>query len=89
MTVPASASQYRADDTTRAVGGVLGEAPLGLLVARLTFAQALAVVALLVPVLLAAAWAWHRVKMRFARGATLTLAFLTIAFLYEFLTRPW
>jgi uncharacterized membrane protein len=70
-------------------GGVLGEAPLGLLVARLTFAQALAVVALLVPVLLAAAGAWHRVKMRFARGATLTLAFLAIAFLYEFLTRPW
>jgi hypothetical protein len=70
-------------------GGVLGDAPLGRFVGRLTFAEALAVVALLVPVLVAAAWAWHRVKMRFSRGASLTLVFLTIAFVYEFLTRPW
>lgn len=70
-------------------GGVIGEAPLGRLAGRLTFAEALAVVVLLIPVLLAAAWAWHRVKMRFPRGASLTLLFLTIAFVYEFLTRPW
>jgi hypothetical protein len=70
-------------------GGVLGDAPLGRLVGRLGFAQALAVVALLVPVLLAAAWTWHRVKMRFSRGATLTLVFLTTWLAYEFLARPW
>jgi hypothetical protein len=70
-------------------GGVLGPAPLGRLVGRLSFAQGLAVVALLVPVLLAAAWAWHRVKMRWPHGATLTLVFLATAFVYELLTRPW
>jgi hypothetical protein len=70
-------------------GGVLGEAPLGRFAGQLGFAQGLAVVALLVPVLLAAAWAWHRVKMRHSRGATLTLVFLAIAFVYELLTRPW
>jgi hypothetical protein len=70
-------------------GGILGRAPLGGLVARLTFGQGLAVVAALVPVLLAAAWAWHRVKMRWPRGATLTLVFLGIWFVLEFLTRPW
>jgi hypothetical protein len=70
-------------------GGILGAAPLGRFVGRLGFVQGLAVVTALVPVLLAAAWAWHRVKMRWPRWANLTLVFLAIAFLYEFLTRPW
>ena len=70
-------------------GGILGAAPLGALAGRLGFAQGAAVLVSMLPVLLAAAWAWHRVKMRFARGATLTLVFLSVWFLYEFLTRPW
>ena len=70
-------------------GGVLGDAPLGRLVGRLGFGQGLAVAALLVPVLLAAAWAWHRVKMRYSRGASLTLVFLATWLVYEFLARPW
>jgi len=70
-------------------GGILGAAPLGRLAGQLRLAQGLAVVVLMLPVLLAAAWAWHRVKMRFARGATLTLVFLSTWFLYELVTRPW
>jgi uncharacterized membrane protein len=70
-------------------GGVLGPAPLGSWVARLGFGAALGVVALMIPLLLAAAWVWHRVKMRYRHGATLTLVFLATAFVYDFLTRPW
>jgi uncharacterized membrane protein len=70
-------------------GGVLGAAPLGPWAGRLGFGQGLAVVVLMVPVLLVAARAWHRVKMRFPHGATLTLVFLGTAFVYELLTRPW
>jgi len=70
-------------------GGVLGAAPLGPWAGRLGFAQGLGVVVLMIPVLLAAAWSWHHVKMRFPRGATLTLVFLGTAFVYELLTRPW
>jgi hypothetical protein len=46
------------------------------------------VVVLMIPILLAAARVWHRVKMRFPHGATLTLVFLGTAFVYELLTRP-
>jgi uncharacterized membrane protein len=70
-------------------GGVLGEAPLHAWVGGLGFGGALAVLALMIPLLLAAAWAWHRVKMRRPHGATLTLVFLGTAFVYELLTRPW
>ena len=70
-------------------GGVLGAAPLGAWAGRLGFAQGLGVVVLMIPILLAAARAWHRVKMRFPHGATLTLVFLGTAFVYELLTRPW
>jgi fucose 4-O-acetylase-like acetyltransferase len=70
-------------------GGVLGPAPLGTLAGRLGFAGAGLVLASMVPLLLAAAWIWHRTKSRFPHEASLLLAFLTVAFLYEFLTRPW
>ena len=49
---------------------------------------ALALLAML-PVVYAAAWAWHRVKSRAPHAATMTLLFLGVAFAYEFLTRPW
>ena len=70
-------------------GGVLAAAPLAPWADRLSFGQGLAVVILMIPVLLAAAWIWHRVKMRFPHGATLTLVFLGTAFVYELVTRPW
>jgi hypothetical protein len=41
------------------------------------------------PVLLAVAWAWHRVKVLAPHEASLALAFVTTLFVYEFLTRPW
>ena len=70
-------------------GGVLGPAPLGSLAARLGFGPAGLALAAMIPVLLAAAWIWHKTKSRFPREASLFLAFLTVAFVYEFLTRPW
>ncbi len=70
-------------------GGIAGPAPLGALTARLGFAQAFLVLGLMIPVLLAAASAWHRTKARFPHEASLVLTFLTVAFVYEFLTRPW
>jgi fucose 4-O-acetylase-like acetyltransferase len=57
-------------------GGVVGRSPLAVLVA-------------MVPVLYAAAWVWHRFKMRRPHGAQLTLAFLTVLVTWELLTRPW
>ena len=71
-------------------GGVLlAWAPLGAWHGRLAFPGAFAVLALMVPVLLAAAWGWHRIKMRAPHAATLTLVFLATAFVWEFFTRPW
>jgi len=70
-------------------GGVLGPAPLAELVGRLGFAAAFLVLVAMLPVLSAAAWAWHAVKARFPHGASDLLAFLTTAFVAEFLTRAW
>ena len=70
-------------------GGILGSSPFVALHGRLGYAGALAATLALVPVLLIAAAAWRRVKNRSPRGATLTLAFLAIWFVYEFLMRPW
>jgi uncharacterized membrane protein len=70
-------------------GGVLGPAPLGPWVGRLGFVGGATALVLMIPLLLAAASAWHRVKMRYPHGATLTLVFLGTAFVYELFTRPW
>jgi uncharacterized membrane protein len=40
-------------------------------------------------VLYAAAWLWHRLKVRWPQAAKVLLSFLTVAFVWEFLTRPW
>ena len=56
---------------------------------RLGFAGALAVLILMLPTLLAAAWAWRTTKQRRPQQAQLALAFLTVTFLYEFAARPW
>jgi uncharacterized membrane protein len=70
-------------------GGVVGDPPLGRFTGRLGFSEAAAALGLMVPVLLAAAWAWHRLKARAPREASLLLAFLTVYFTYLFLVRPW
>jgi len=70
-------------------GGVFGPGLLEALHGRLGFAGAFAVIVLFVPPLLAAAAAWRDFKARRPHEATLVLAFLTVAFLHEFLTRAW
>jgi hypothetical protein len=70
-------------------GWILGPAPLGRWVGRLDFAGAAAALLAMLPVLLAPAWAWHTLKARAPREATLLLFFVGTAFVYEFLIRPW
>jgi fucose 4-O-acetylase-like acetyltransferase len=70
-------------------GGVSGPSPLGAWVGTLGFAAAFVVVAAMVPVLLGAAWLWRTAKHRAPHEAQLALVFLSVAFLYEFLTRGW
>jgi Heparan-alpha-glucosaminide N-acetyltransferase, catalytic len=70
-------------------GSVVAPSPLPAWGGRLDLAQGSAVLALLVPLLLAAAWLWHAVKVRFPHEASLLLTFLGTAFVWEFLTRPW
>ena len=70
-------------------GGIAGTAPLGRYVGRLAFGEAFVALALMAVVLLAAAWLWRTVKQRAPHEASLALAFLSVAFLYEFVTRPW
>ena len=70
-------------------GGVLGPAPMGALLGQLGFFGASVTLVSMTPVLLAVAWAWHRVKMLAPHEASLALAFVTTLFVYEFATRPW
>jgi hypothetical protein len=66
-----------------------GRAPLGSLAGHLSFAMAGAVTLLMIPVLLAVSEVWHRAKVTAPHLASMTLAFLTTLFCYEFATRPW
>jgi uncharacterized membrane protein len=70
-------------------GGVVTKAPLGPLVGRLNLLEAFLTLALMVPILYAAAWAWHRVKIKAPHEATLVLVFLGTVLVYEWLRRPW
>jgi hypothetical protein len=72
-------------------GGIVlvGPSPLVRLQGSLGAAEAGLVLGLMFPVLLAAAWLWRAVKHRGPRQAQLVLAFLTIWFVWEFLTNPW
>jgi fucose 4-O-acetylase-like acetyltransferase len=70
-------------------GWILSEAPLGAYRGRLGFAGAGLALLVMLPALLGAAAAWHAAKARAPREASLLLAFVTTAFVYEFLTRPW
>jgi hypothetical protein len=70
-------------------GGIVSAAPLASYVNRLELGAALGVLALMVVVLLAAAWLWRSAKQWAPREAQMALVFLSVAFLYEFATRPW
>jgi hypothetical protein len=70
-------------------GGVLGPSPLDRWHHATGLGGALLVLALMLPVLLAAAWLWRRAKQRAPHEAQLLLVFATVMFLYEFLVRPW
>jgi hypothetical protein len=70
-------------------GGVFGESPLTPWHGRMGMGGALAVLLLMLPALLAAAWLWRAAKHRAPREAQLALVFLTVAFLYEFAVRAW
>lgn len=68
---------------------VTGPSVIRALHGTLDFGHAALALALLVPVLYAAAWTWHGVKVRWPHAAHLALVFLGTAFVFEFLTRPW
>lgn len=71
-------------------GGVLGpEAPLTPLAGRLGFGQAALALGAMLPVLLAAAWLWHRAKARWPHASQQALVFAGVLFTWEFCTRPW
>lgn len=70
-------------------GGVFSAAPLGAWVGRLDIGQTALALVGMVPLLLAAAWVWHRVKIKAPHEAHLLLVFLGTLFVYEFLRRPW
>jgi uncharacterized membrane protein len=70
-------------------GGVFGNSPLARLQGGLEPLAAASVVVGMVPVLLAAAWAWRAAKHRAPHEASLALVFLTVLFLYEFVVRAW
>jgi fucose 4-O-acetylase-like acetyltransferase len=70
-------------------GGIVGPAPLGDLVGRLSVARAALVLVGMVPVLYVLAWSWNAVKARAPREAHLIIVFTTSALLFEFVRRPW
>ncbi len=71
-------------------GGILmGPSPLAGIHDRLGLGGALAILVLMLPVLLAAAWVWRTAKQRAPLQAQLVLLFLTTWFLWELVTRPW
>ena len=70
-------------------GSVVAPSPLPAWGGQLGLGEAAAVLALMLPLLLAAAWLWHAAKVRFPHEATLLLTFLGTAFVWEFFTRPW
>jgi fucose 4-O-acetylase-like acetyltransferase len=70
-------------------GGTLVPSTLVAWQGRLDFGGASLVLVLMLPVLLAAAWVWRTAKQRAPHEAQLALVFVTVAFLYEFVVRPW
>lgn len=56
---------------------------------RLGFSGATTVLVVMLPVLLGGSWLWRTAKQRAPHEAQLALVFVTVAFLYEFVVRPW
>jgi hypothetical protein len=71
-------------------GGVtFGDSPLLHLAGRLSFLQGVLALGLMLPILLAAAFAWNRTKALSPARAQLALAFVSLWFGFAFLLRPW
>jgi fucose 4-O-acetylase-like acetyltransferase len=70
-------------------GGVFGPSPLTAWHHALGFTGATLALALMIPLLLAAAWLWRTAKHGHPHEAQLAVAFVTIAFVYELAVRPW
>jgi hypothetical protein len=70
-------------------GGLCGASPLMAYAGRLSAPLALGVLLAMLPPLAAVAWLWRAAKQRAPREAQLGLVFLSVAFLYEYFTRPW
>jgi hypothetical protein len=70
-------------------GGVLAPGLLQGWAGQLGFGAAALALLGMIPVLFAAAWAWHRVKAWAPHEATLLLVYCGAAFTFEFVTRPW
>ncbi|MCU0243144.1 MAG: DUF1624 domain-containing protein [Vicinamibacteria bacterium] len=70
-------------------GGVMVASPLTVWIGQLGFAATFAVLLAMLPILFAAAWTWHRFKVRAPHEATLTLVFIGTFVAFEFLTRGW
>jgi uncharacterized membrane protein len=70
-------------------GGITGSAPLARYAGQLDLAGAMAALALMAAGLLAASWLWRSAKQRAPHEAAQALQLASVAFLYEFLTRPW
>lgn len=70
-------------------GGAFGDSPLSPWHGQLGLLGGLGVLALILPVLLGAAWLWRTAKHRAPHEAQLLLVFVSVAFLYEFAVRPW
>ncbi len=70
-------------------GGFFGNSLLTPWHGGLGFAGSSWVLLLMLPVLLGAAWLWRTAKHRAPHEAQLALVFVTVVFLYEFVTRAW
>jgi len=71
-------------------GGVLWPAPaLSHLAGQLGLAATATVLLAMLPALFVTAWAWHRLKARAPREASLLLVFVSTWFVVEYVTRPW
>jgi uncharacterized membrane protein len=70
-------------------GGVLGPSPLMAHAGRLGLVATAGVLLACLPILLAAAWLWHRTKTRAPHEAQQALLFGCLVFAWEFCMRPW
>jgi len=70
-------------------GGIVGAPPLGPWHGALGLSAVAVVLAGMVLALFVAAWLWRTAKHHAPQETSFALSFLTAAFLFEFVTRPW